>query len=344
MYRWGYCGSVQEGLRGRRFAQGQTVLCRWALSCPSTRRGIGSGGPVSPQGHLRRALYQLSRSAAECRSGTWLASSPRCGSPGCRVALPCARQCLAPSAAHAGSSTARNSAAPYRLPSTNWPYKRPYGNIGDAVCLTAQVATFGQAPVKHIELALGFHGEAVDGVLELLRRVHRNDRSRHPGRAPLPSARTAASSGTRCAQQALSAAGRRTFLPGTTGSSRTRRLAPVVPGCSQQCGDLGVWVDLNEAAGKLVAFADADQPGIVFRASVAEFKQLFQGNGDLHAVGCGQGIQLQRLLALGQVLVMGRAGDGRLMLANWPRMQRQGARPWWHVEQVCSCMKLLQGR
>jgi len=48
----------------------------------------------------------------------------------------------------------------------------PYGDVGDTVLVTAQIRAFGQAPLKDIQLALGLHGEAVDGVLDLLRRIH----------------------------------------------------------------------------------------------------------------------------------------------------------------------------
>lgn len=75
----------------------------------------------------------------------------------------------------------------------------------------------------------------------------------------------------------------------------------------EQGRDLRVGVYLDEATGELVALADADQPGIVLGTAVAQSKQFFKGNGDLDAIGRGQGIQLQRVLALRQVLVVRRA-------------------------------------
>ncbi|MND74786.1 hypothetical protein D3C80_663890 [compost metagenome] len=84
-----------------------------------------------------------------------------------------------------------------------------------------------------------------------------------------------------------------------------RRLHAVV----EQGRDLRVGVDLDEAAGELLAFADANQPGVVLGAGMPERQQLFEEDGDLHAIGRGQGIQLQRLLAHGQGLVVGRAGQ-----------------------------------
>lgn len=72
--------------------------------------------------------------------------------------------------------------------------------------------------------------------------------------------------------------------------------------------DLRVRIGADKAAGELVAFLDLDQPGIIFRAPVAKRQQLFQHDGDLDPVGGGQGIELQRMFADRQVLVMGRAG------------------------------------
>ncbi|MNH27055.1 hypothetical protein D3C79_871480 [compost metagenome] len=77
----------------------------------------------------------------------------------------------------------------------------------------------------------------------------------------------------------------------------------------EQGGDLRVGVDLNEPTGELVAFADADQPGVVLGAAVAQGQQFFKKDGDFHAVGGCQRVQLQRVLANRQRLVVGRAGD-----------------------------------
>jgi hypothetical protein len=69
-------------------------------------------------------------------------------------------------------------------------------------------------------------------------------------------------------------------------------------------------------------FVDADQPGVVFGAGVAQRQQLFQHHGDLDAVGRGQRVQLQRVLAHRQLLVMRGAGDGPVdvgeLAAAWP--------------------------
>ena len=72
----------------------------------------------------------------------------------------------------------------------------------------------------------------------------------------------------------------------------------------QQCRNLRVRVHRDEATAELLAFADADHPGVVLRAAVAQRQQLLQHHGHLHAVRGGQRIQLQRMLANRQVFVV----------------------------------------
>ena len=50
--------------------------------------------------------------------------------------------------------------------------------------------------------------------------------------------------------------------------------------------DLRVRVDLDKAAGKLIPFANAYQPGVVLRAADAQRQQLFKHDRHLLAVGC----------------------------------------------------------
>ena len=75
-----------------------------------------------------------------------------------------------------------------------------------------------------------------------------------------------------------------------------------------QRGNLGVRVDLDKAAAELVAVTDLDQPGVVFRTAVTKGKQLLKHDADLHAVGRGQGVELQRMLAHRQRLFLPRTG------------------------------------
>ena len=69
-------------------------------------------------------------------------------------------------------------------------------------------------------------------------------------------------------------------------------------------------VDRHEAGAELVAVADPDEPGVVFGAAVACRQQLLQHHRDLHAVGRAQRVELQRVPAARQLLLVRGAGDG----------------------------------
>ena len=69
-------------------------------------------------------------------------------------------------------------------------------------------------------------------------------------------------------------------------------------------------IDRDEAAAELVAVADPDQPGVIFGAGVAERQQLLQHHRDLHAVRRAERIELQRMAADRQLLVVRGPGDG----------------------------------
>jgi hypothetical protein len=73
--------------------------------------------------------------------------------------------------------------------------------------------------------------------------------------------------------------------------------------------DLGIGIGGNEARAELLAIADLDQPGVVFRALVPERQQLLEHDGDLLAVRRAQRIELERMLADRQLLVVRRARD-----------------------------------
>jgi hypothetical protein len=71
-------------------------------------------------------------------------------------------------------------------------------------------------------------------------------------------------------------------------------------------GDLGIRVDLDESAAELFALVDSDEPGVVFRCAMTERQQFFKHHRDLDTVGRGQRVQLQRMPAYGQDLVVRR--------------------------------------
>ena len=77
----------------------------------------------------------------------------------------------------------------------------------------------------------------------------------------------------------------------------------------EQGGDLAVGVERDEAAAELVAFADVDQPGVIFGAGVARGEQFLEQDGDLDAVGGAEAVELERVLADRQLLVVRGAGD-----------------------------------
>jgi hypothetical protein len=74
-----------------------------------------------------------------------------------------------------------------------------------------------------------------------------------------------------------------------------------------QGGYLGVGIDPHKPAAELIAVADADQPGVVFGAGMAQGQKLLEHDRDLHAVGRGQGVELERMAPDGQWLVMSGA-------------------------------------
>src|SRR6185437_5762798 len=83
-----------------------------------------------------------------------------------------------------------------------------------------------------------------------------------------------------------------------------RRLAAV-----EKRRDLRVRVDIDEAGAELVALADVDQPGVVFRAGMAGGEQFLQHDRHFDAVGRAQRIELQRMAADRQRLFVRGAGD-----------------------------------
>ena len=74
-------------------------------------------------------------------------------------------------------------------------------------------------------------------------------------------------------------------------------------------GDLGVRVHINETARELITLTNVDKPCIIFGV-MPGCQKLFQHHSYFYAVRCRQRMQLQRMLAHWQVLVVGRACDG----------------------------------
>ncbi|KEH12832.1 hypothetical protein GY15_17545 [Delftia sp. 670] len=185
----------------------------------------------------------------------------------------------------------------------------PDGDVGNAVVLSRNEGVLGQLAIEHVQLALGFHGEPVDRVLEFfgsigIEMTEAAAQVRRRSHLPeQPVQRLGACSGFGRQQRAKLLG--QVQQDGARLEHAHRRLHAAV----HQRGNLGIGVDLDKATGELVAIADTDQPGVVLGAAMAQRQQLLQHDGDLHAVGRGQRIQLQRLLPHRQCLVVGRPGD-----------------------------------
>ena len=70
-----------------------------------------------------------------------------------------------------------------------------------------------------------------------------------------------------------------------------------------QRGDLRVGIGGHKTTAELLAFTDADQPGVVLGAAVAQRQQFFQHDRHFHTIGRGQRVQLHGVAAHRQVLV-----------------------------------------
>src|SRR5690554_1751021 len=208
----------------------------------------------------------------------------------------------------------------------------PDGHVGDAVLVPGDIGVVGQLPIEHVQLTLGFHGVAVDRVLVLLRRVgvEVTEAAADEGRtAHLP-------------EQPVEALGTTTDVLRNEGAEPVRQIQQDGAGLEQpqrrvHAGvehrrDLGVGVDLDEAAAELIALADANQPGVVFRLAEAGLQQLFKHDGDLDPVGRGQRIQLQRMLATRQLTRVGGPGNGPVDAGKLAAVVLvPGPDPWWYV-------------
>src|SRR6185437_13808371 len=65
----------------------------------------------------------------------------------------------------------------------------------------------------------------------------------------------------------------------------------------------------NEAASELIAVSDADRPGVIFSVAVALLKKLLEHDRDLLTVRSCQRIELERVPADRQILLVGGSGD-----------------------------------
>ena len=87
---------------------------------------------------------------------------------------------------------------------------------------------------------------------------------------------------------------------------------------STSAGILLFGIDRDEAACELVAFADADRPGVIFGVAVALREQLLEHDRDLLAVGRRERVELERVLPDRQLLVVRGAGDRAVDVRELP--------------------------
>jgi len=78
----------------------------------------------------------------------------------------------------------------------------------------------------------------------------------------------------------------------------------------EERGDLAVGTDRDEARAELLALADFDQPGVIFRADVAKGEQFLEHDRHLDPVGGAEAVELERVVADREFAVVGRAGGG----------------------------------
>mmetsp|Transcript_1028 Transcript_1028/g.2629 ORF Transcript_1028/g.2629 Transcript_1028/m.2629 type:complete len:265 (-) Transcript_1028:326-1120(-) len=185
----------------------------------------------------------------------------------------------------------------------------PGGHVGNRVVLAGQIAALGQQAVQHVELALDLHRIAVDRVgllggrvgIEVAEAAAEEGRAAHLPEQPAQRLRPL---GTARRQEGAAELFRQIHQD-RAGLEHPHRLGAAAV---QQRRDLGVGVHRDEAAAELLAFVDADQPGVVLGAGVAEGQQLLQHHRDLDAIGRAQRVELQRVAADRQLTLVGGAG------------------------------------
>jgi hypothetical protein len=81
------------------------------------------------------------------------------------------------------------------------------------------------------------------------------------------------------------------------------------PAAIDQRRDFRVGIDIDKATRELVAVADADRPGVIFSLPVAALEQFLEHDAHFLAVGRGERIELQGVLADRELFFVGRPSD-----------------------------------
>ena len=185
----------------------------------------------------------------------------------------------------------------------------PDRHVGDRIIFARHIVIVRQMPVEHVQLPLHLHGIAVDRIFVFFRRIG----------VEMTKAAAQQGAGAHLPEEPAERRGARRRIGrqehaeffGEIEQDRAgfehalRRRDAMV----HQRRDLAVGIDRHEAAGKLVALADADEPCVIIGGADAGLQQFLQHDRHLLPVGRGERIKLQLVVADRQVLVMGRAGD-----------------------------------
>ena len=165
-------------------------------------------------------------------------------------------------------------------------------HVGDRVLGACHVLRLRQVSVEDVELALDLHGVAIDGVLDLLRRVGvevAEAAAEVGGGAHLPEEPVEALSALSVfGGQELAELLGQVEKDGARLEDACRFLGAVI----DERRDLGVRIGGHVAATELIAIADIDQEGVVLGAAVSESEELLQHDCDLHPVRRRQRVQL----------------------------------------------------
>src|SRR3954452_7861257 len=82
--------------------------------------------------------------------------------------------------------------------------------------------------------------------------------------------------------------------------------------------DFGIRIHSDKSASKLVALADPDQPGVIFRSAMTGSQQFLQHDCDFDAIWRRQCIELNGCLPRGNSFLWNRVRDRAVGLAIAP--------------------------
>src|SRR5205814_4210370 len=154
-----------------------------------------------------------------------------------------------------------------------------------------------ETAVEDVQLALGFHGVAVDRIFDLLGSVGKEmaEAAAEEGCAAHLPEQPRQGLGPRgtCGRQEFAELLRKVEQDRARFENAHRLRTTAV----EQRRDLRVGVDIDEAAAELIAVPNADGPSVIFGAAVALRQQLLEQDRDLLAIRSRERIELKGMLA-----------------------------------------------